>query len=66
MEWIKVKDKLPDDGDKVIIYSPCGIETKYFESNIFYDGETCMYCPIGEVKNVTHWMPLPEVPKDEA
>lgn len=58
MEWISVKDRLPEEDTWVLVYSRQGRYTnlkvdyihggKWFHS--FY---------------VTHWMPLPEPPKEE-
>lgn len=65
MEWISVKDKLPQEFKRVLVYSDFGIDSKVFEGGIFYDGETHCYCPIGKVDGVTHWMPLPKPPEKE-
>ncbi len=66
MEWIKCTDQLPNHNQKVLTYSEY-IDIKYFEQGakdfIFYDGETHCYCPVGEIKDVTYWMPMPLPPK---
>lgn len=62
MNWIKVTDRLPDSGECVLLYSPkfsvCEgawlSEVGYFEQWRWNSMLT----------NVTHWMPLPEPPKD--
>lgn len=62
--WIKVSDRLPDyESDKdrqtsYLVYYPNDQEVCYYRKNRFVDsyGET--------VDDVTHWMPLPEPPKD--
>lgn len=60
--WIKVSDRLPKPGPDVLVT----------------DGDACMVAtystvhskfrffgtPHWESDNVTHWMPLPETPKD--
>lgn len=55
-EWISVKDRLPNVGVIVIIPGGCGYRT----------GESWVSA-IGEFReinwSVTHWMPLPEPPK---
>jgi hypothetical protein len=58
MEWISVKDRVPNVGRYVICYtenrvfSPTNdVITKY--SKYGFEGAS----------NVTHWMPLPEPPK---
>jgi len=63
-EWISVNDKLPNDGEHVLIYSRKSIYIKLYENNIFYDGDTYCYCPVGLIEEVSHWMPLPEPPND--
>ncbi len=65
MEWIKCSDRLPPKDVKVLcFYEKDYIDTLeywYDEDNIpvFYNP------PISNVKNVTHWMPLPEKPSEE-
>ena len=78
MEWISVKDRLPEDDQHVLVYhaEDFHITVGYFESDYvqyyiesdgskFYtdDGwETeISWAPKGDV---THWMPLPEPPKE--
>ena len=63
-KWISVRDSLPEDGKRILCISSSNIiYTKMYEEGIFYDGTTYCYCPDGKIANVTHWMPLPEVPK---
>lgn len=67
-DWIKCSERLPDVGDEVLIRMPvCGsfnIEGgKYKGDGQFYGawcstrGRDCAY-------RVSHWMPLPDQPKD--
>lgn len=52
--WIPVTERLPDIGKDVLIYSKeDGVDVDY------YGGDMFGYC------NVTHWMPLPEPPKED-
>jgi len=59
-EWISVKDRLPDYGDDevLIIYKQGGI----FMDSWNEDEEEWKYAGCDE--DITHWMPLPEPPKE--
>jgi len=62
MEWIKIKDRYPKDGQRVIFYfEVTGISIgKYF----YREGYHCFCSPDGWLcDDVTHWMPLPDPPK---
>jgi len=59
--WISVKDRLPEeDGKYLCVWQGMSIET-----GLFINGHFRLY---GEIKDklVTHWMPMPEPPKEEA
>ena len=62
-EWIPVTDRLPKDDSPVLVYKSRhseaygNMETAYYWNQRTWEG-----C-IGE--NVTHWMPLPQPPKEE-
>ncbi|MBR1749926.1 MAG: DUF551 domain-containing protein [Ruminococcus sp.] len=64
-EWISVKDRLPEDGEEVLIYS-----TTNEISMCYYDEDTHRFNVVdsdlywNEI-SVTHWAPLPEPPKGE-
>lgn len=61
MEWINVKDKLPptkdnDVGISVLTYSPdwhCKVAVYSPDAKCWHDAD-----------DVTHWMELPELPKE--
>ncbi len=62
MEWISVKDKLPEEGERVIVFCSDGIvrlnRLEYGNFPLIFGG--------GFSKAITtHWMPLPEPPKEE-
>jgi len=68
MEWISVKEKLPEDHADCIVYGipTCGSCGEYarvvqarFRKERFEFGE--YDCGI----ETTHWMPLPEPPKEK-
>lgn len=65
-EWISVNDRLPEDrGYYLVAY-----QDKYNE-NTSITLDMYVMCGAGEwwtnefTHNITHWMPLPEVPKKE-
>lgn len=71
MNWIKIEDQLPKDGDRVITYfeltgieistykNLAGTEDEVFGHNLFFNKSGFL------TDDVTHWMPLPKIPKDE-
>lgn len=67
MEWISVKDRLPEVYAKVLCYFPnkrygSQIAVSYFESNAIESG---MCADAFKHGKPTHWMPLPEPPKED-
>ena len=58
--WISVKDRLPGTDDHVL----CCTQTKAGRQNVVigYYMDGAWRC--GMNSNVTHWMPLPEAPKE--
>lgn len=68
MNWISVKEKLPEERQRVIIFGcaqcytcnpkPIAREGRYSFEEGFVFGEYDCSC------DVTHWMPMPEDPKD--
>lgn len=58
--WIPVTERLPENDDDVLIVTPDGISMGYFHT---YNGYWVDYTnPYRDV--VSHWMPLPEPPKE--
>lgn len=56
-EWIKCTENLPEQGIKCLVFDA---ETKYISINIIMeDGKWY----VGY--NITHWMPLPQPPKEK-
>ena len=64
-EWISVKDGLPEDWTDVLILSRFGfLETAVYTGapgkwRVGWNGDML------EANSITHWMPLPELPKGE-
>ena len=64
-EWISVKDRLPGKNVNCIVHykhAYCNNDGYWAIGSCFYDGEKFQ---IGLAYKVTHWMPLPEPPKEE-
>ncbi len=69
MKWISVEDQLPHDGDYVLVYYFNDIEIYRFWTTSdkrrkiqdwgFEDPSGFCF----ESQKITHWMPLPEIPK---
>lgn len=56
-KWVSVKDRLPDAAFNVLVFDETGrvLIAWYFEYQ--WRGERLYH-------KITHWMPLPEPPKD--
>ena len=63
-KWISVKERLPENEKCVLVYSQDGgvAEGKY---NARFKEWVQFRWNVTELKNVTHWMPLPKPPKGE-
>ena len=64
MEWIDAKVKLPEDGDRVLLFTPYPIFGNDY--SCVGNRESIVACT-AEIDNTfvqvfTHWMPLPEKP----
>lgn len=63
MNWISVKERMPKDEEKVLIFADGEIHLMTYNANWqdFTGIEDCF-----EESKIKHWMPLPEPPKEEA
>ena len=67
MEWISVEDKMPEPETEVLCINSMGVKVVGW---LFYGmknkDEKQYVCDAEFVKvvNITHWVPLPEPPKD--
>lgn len=63
--WIPVSEWLPKDGSDILAYYDNGIETRIIACN-YYKGEwcDCVFNTETVFKYITHWMPLPQPPKE--
>lgn len=68
--WIPVTERLPDNTEKVLALSKSSFGSNYLSWLIRYNPEKGAFYDYdsewGDIKihNVTHWMPLPEPPKE--
>ena len=61
-KWVSVKDRLPkDNGVFLVLYENSNIVDKNF-----YADEPWRFTLQTSYGRVTHWMPLPEPPKDDS
>lgn len=60
-QWRSVKDKLPKDEILYLVWLGNSYDVALYAGN----GEWCMPYMDNITTLVTHWMPLPEPPKDE-
>lgn len=58
MEWISVKDRLPDEKKQYLIFVYGKVMVEWFatDGNFFGPGVTYY-------EEITHWMPFPDPPK---
>ena len=66
-KWISVKDRLPEDGTYLALNSERSVVANYgLLTNgegvwqLYIPGVAILFQPI--LKEVTHWMPLPDAP----
>ena len=55
--------QLPDNGQKVLVYHKWSGEVAI--DTFCEDNEGCYFEENGEMDGITHWMPLPEPPKEK-
>ena len=66
-KWISVKERLPERGYKVLTVNGHG----YIRIFALWEKAGREWCWIDEaghfnhVNDITHWMPMPELPKEE-
>ena len=55
--WVSVEERMPEEGRLVIVWCRSRMSTRHVTASTFYDGKWSR-----RVRDVTHWMPLPEPP----
>ena len=64
-DWISVKDRLPEKMKRVLVYDDHEGICKGYRSEDYWSFEPCGdYALDSLLYRVTHWMPLPESPKE--
>jgi hypothetical protein len=67
-KWIKCNEKMPEPMRQVLFYDECFKEcaTGYYNKNYNAIQVGCALLGIdGEYERFTHWMPIPELPKED-
>ena len=73
MRWIPVEERLPEEGKRCLLYTPCDgiICVGFYNGNDNWEHRhkwklvTAMRSTQTLTKKVTHWMSLPQTPKEE-
>ena len=60
-EWISVEDRLPDDNDRVIAFSPNEPETSGYKYCVMWGWSVKASL---KHRGITHWMDMPQPPKE--
>lgn len=64
MEWISIKDRLPDDPSWVLVYADGAMNCMGFSQGKWRDWTVLQAANI-VISSITYWMPLPERPVNE-
>lgn len=69
MRWISVEERLPEESDGMVLFTNGKAVTSGYRNHMFrMSGEEGIYAPAirkgGGYMRVTHWMPLPQPPKE--
>lgn len=59
-EWISVKDRLPDEDVRVLVYLDSDRSYTKIDTDRRFEGKWVRWG-----YDVTHWMPLPELPTEK-
>ena len=66
-KWISVEDRLPDAGEKVIV---CGVKNGMhvgaFRGKLRPGNNRRWWWKKDTILEVTHWIPIPQMPKEDA
>jgi len=64
--WSRVEDELPKDSGLVLTFDKISVwcAIYFHDTNKFESLEGDRYGESWEIKNISHWMPLPEPPQE--
>lgn len=62
-QWISVKDRLPEDNDRVIAFRPYEVEGSVYRYCVMWGWSLKTSI---SYRGITHWMQPPEPPKGDA
>jgi hypothetical protein len=63
MEWKVFSEIKPEQYTRIIVHRLIGKNSYVDVLNYFEEQENKM-TPLNNIKGITHWMPLPDAPKD--
>lgn len=66
MDWVSVKDRLPNVMENVLVYWKNTSQGKEYYEITYYDGDHWFTLDRKPWIEVVAWMPLPEPPKEES
>ena len=66
-KWIRVKDRLPDNRQDVIVYNECKevCGATFFAAGPEWDYSQGNQFTVSDLDTVTHWMPFPNPPEED-
>lgn len=67
-EWISVEERLPEELTEVIVFTEAteqGVCIAFMENGKWLDGYSGRGIVMMQQELVTHWMPMPEPPKED-
>ena len=61
-DWIKCSERLPEQNRRVLVFSNRYVGGIVI-AQLLFEGEFSAVCYEYPLRDITHWMPLPEPPK---